>query len=331
MSELRQDRTTGRFVIIAPKRRGRPTDVAVRRHEPESFAAYDPSCPFCPGHEAELPGILAETAASGSPNWSVRAVPNKFPAVTPANPAAKPAPKHDFGTVGGSHEVVIESPRHNADLATMTEDELQTVVAMYRRRCAARLAEPGIETVVLFRNRGADSGTSLMHPHAQIIALDLVPPRLAAMNEAGLDYFRRHSRCVACDEIESELRQRQRIVEENTHFAALVPYAAEHPFELLIVPKQHRASFASTDDGALHDFAGLLGRSLRRIDAALSRPSYNFVIDSAPKPMVSAPHFHWRLRIVPKMVTWGGFELGSGLPINPSLPENNAAALRAVI
>lgn len=330
MSELRQDRATGALVIIAPQRRRRPTDSAAAGRRSESLPRFEPTCPFCPGHEAELPGIIAEAAADSSPGWSVRVVPNKFPALLPANPAPPAHPRHHMRAGRGLHEVVIESPRHNADLAAMTTAERQAVVAMYRQRCAALLGEAWIETVVLFRNHGAAGGATLAHPHAQIIALGLVPPRLTAISEAGLNYFRKEGRCATCDELEVELAQRERIVDQNAHFLATVPYAAEHPFELWLVPKRHHASFTEAGDAELHDFSDLLGRSLQRIEAALQHPSYNFVIDSAPKSEIAAPHLHWRLRIVPETVTWGGFELGTGLPINPSIPEDDAAVLRAV-
>jgi len=330
MSELRQDRATGALVIIAPQRRLRPADSATQRRRSDSLPRFDPTCPFCPGHEAELPGIIAEAAADGAPGWSVRVVPNKFPALLPADSPAPAPPRHHARAGHGTHEVVIESPRHNADLAAMTTAERQAVVAMYRGRCTALLAEPAIKTVVLFRNRGPASGATLAHPHAQIIALGLVPPRMAAINETTLNYCRKEGRCAICDELEIELALRERIVEENAQFVALVPYAAEHPFELWIVPKRHHASFTAAGDAELQDFSELLGRSLQRIEAALQRPSYNFVIDTAPKSGISAPHLHWRLRIVPETVTWGGFELGTGLPINPSVPEEDAAVLRAV-
>ena len=114
-------------------------------------------------------------------------------------------------------------------------------------------------------------------------------------------------------------------------FAALVPFAAEHPYEIWIVPKRHQASFTAVDDCDVSSFAVLLGRSLTRLSAALGDPPYNFVFDSAPRSELATPHWHWKLRIVPDIVIWGGFELGGGLPINPSSPEEDARKLRAAL
>jgi len=327
VSELRQDRTSGGWVIVAPHRGQRPQASGSAR--PSGPApAFDPKCPFCPGHEGELPGILAETKAAGAPGWAVRAVPNKYPALQ-----AQAEPPHVADHVAqagfGIHEVIIESPRHDAELDTLSADERLAVITAYRDRCQVLFAAPRIETVVLFRNHGPSAGASLLHPHAQAIALSMVPPRLAALSAWGKHYYAEHGICAMCEELQGETRHRERIVEETERYLALVPFAAEHPYEIWIVPLDHHASFIDIEDEALAEFGELLARCLRRLKKVLAGPPYNFVIDSAPKHAFGAAHFHWRLRLVPDVAIWGGFELGGGLPINPSSPEDDAAALRA--
>ncbi len=289
---------------------------------------FDPTCPFCPGHEGELPAIVAETKAEGAPGWCLRVVPNKYPAVT--TPAEAPhAIEHEAQPGFGSHEVIIESPRHDAELDTVSPQERLAVVTAYRDRCQVLFAAAGVETVTLFRNHGPSAGASLLHPHAQTIALALVPPRLAALSEWARRYHAEHGLCAMCEELQVETRHREHIVEETDRFLALVPYAAEHPYEIWIVPLDHQASFIDIEDAALSEFGELLARSLRRLKRVLNDPPYNFVINSAPKHEFGAAHFHWRLRLVPQVAVWGGFEMGGGLPINPSSPEDDAAALRA--
>jgi UDPglucose--hexose-1-phosphate uridylyltransferase len=328
MSELRQDRTTGGWVIVAPKRWTRPHARAAEA-QLGPRPRYDPNCPFCPGNEAQLLSIVAESKMRQAPGWRARAVPNKYPAVQREQVALTAVDGHQLTPARGVHEVIVESPRHDADLDCMDMEELSAVVAMYRERSRALLEEDGIEAAVLFRNRGREAGASLAHPHAQIVALDRVPPRIAAMGEWARRYMQEHGRCVLCDELASERAARLRLVDENDAFVTLVPFAPEHPFELWIVPKRHEASFTALDDDELPAFAALLGRALRRVRAALADPNYNFVVDSAPKSERAAPHWHWKMRIVPDVATWGGFELGGGLPINPSSPEEDARALRA--
>ncbi len=331
MSELRQDRTTGGWVIVAPNRGHRPGAPAKHTDTRRASVRFDPKCPFCPGNERELPAILAETTAGdvGS-GWSVRVVPNKYPALeVPLSAGAPRHPNHDARPGHGFHEVVIESRRHDADLPNLSAPDIDAITATYRARVATLALQQAIEATVLFRNHGGSSGASLTHPHAQIIALSLVPPRLAAMVETGRAYFERNARCAMCDELAFEIATGARVVEDGDRFAVLVPFAAERPFEMWIVPKEHRASFIEIGDDERSAFGQVLARTLRRIETELGDPSYHFVLETAPRNHFTAPYFHWRLRIMPEVVTWGGFEIGTGLPINPSRPEDDAARLRA--
>lgn len=329
MSELRQDRTTGGWAIIAPERSERPH---MRRAgaAPLKRPRFDPACPFCPGNEAQLPGIVDELARPGTPGWQVRVVPNKFPIVQFGQAATAPAGgEYQVRKGKGIHEVIIESPWHDAELATMNTEELTSVVTVYRDRSRQALRRDDIASAILFRNRGGDAGASLAHAHAQIVALDFVPPKIAAMDDWARRYYAEHGRCALCDGLESELKSGQRNVDENDAFAALVPFAAEHPFEIWVIPKRHQFGFDALTDDALPMFTALLGRCLRRVRATLGNPAYNFVVDTAPKNKSASPYWHWRLRIVPNVATWGGFELGTALPINPSSPEDDARLLRA--
>jgi len=327
MSEFRQDPTTGSFVIIAPERGGRP-GARSRSSTEQRLPRFDERCPFCPGNEAQLPGIIAETPAQEPPGWSTRVVPNKFPALTPDAVAHQDA-THLAVAGKGFHEVIIESPYHDADLATMEISQISDVVATYHRRFCELSQQPGIAAVVLFRNHGARSGASLVHPHAQIIALALVPPRLQAMADWGSRQGTQTGQCPTCAELARELPAAKRIIEESTNFVALVPFAAKVSCEQWLVPRRHSASFAGIRADELTDLAALLRRALQRLKTAHGDPPYSFAIESAGSGSDAEPYLHWRLRIVPDLVNWGGFERGAGMPINPSAPEADAALLRA--
>jgi UDPglucose--hexose-1-phosphate uridylyltransferase len=329
MSEFRQDPTTGAFVISAPERGRRPGAPKTQRREAKLLARFDERCPFCPGNEGELAAILAETAAKDPPGWSVRVVSNKFPALVPEPPAA--TPKDGAHTVlpgFGFHEVIIESPHHDADLTTMAIPQIAGVLASYQARFTELLRRPNIAAVVLFRNHGTQSGASLVHPHAQVLALPLVPAKLQALAEWGDRRGRESSRCPTCAELERELGTGCRIVEESRSFVALVPFAAQRPCEQWLVPKRHQASFCETTEDELADLAGALRRALQRLDAALGDQPYNFAIESAGAAAADARYAHWRLRIVPENVYSGGFERSAGMTVNPSDPAADAALLR---
>jgi UDPglucose--hexose-1-phosphate uridylyltransferase len=213
----------------------------------------------------------------------------------------------------------------------MGDAVIDAVVLAYRDRSRHLLNEPGIEAVSVFRNHGKRGGASLAHPHAQVIAVGVMPPVLADLEHHGRAYHRTHGRCPTCDEIDAECGAEVRIVEETTHFVAMVPFAAATPSEICVVPKRHQASFTALDGPDLGEFAQLLRRTLDRLRRVHDDPPYNFIIESAARANLDAAYMHWRLRIMPSLITLGGFELGTGMAINPSLPEDDAAALRIAV
>jgi UDPglucose--hexose-1-phosphate uridylyltransferase len=311
MSELRCDATTNRWIIIAPERgrrshQGPPQSERLKAHA----VPFDPTCPFCPGNESQLPAIVAEMPSSQTPGWRTRVVPNKFPAVSHDVTYSKQECAFYQTAAGrGNHEVVIESPRHDHDLTTM--------------------ADSAVASVIAFRNRGKIAGASLPHPHAQLIALETIAPLAQARQAAMLSYYQRENRCVLCDILTYERDTGSRIVNENDAFLTIVPFAAHVPCEMWLVPKHHRADFGDLSDNEVELLATTLRDSLARLSKALHDPPYNYVIDSAAKGVSGMPALHWRLRILPQVTVPAGFELGSGLAINPSLPEQDAAVLRS--
>jgi UDPglucose--hexose-1-phosphate uridylyltransferase len=327
MSEFRQDPTTGAFVISAPERGKRPGAPKTKQRTVKPLPRFDERCPFCPGNEGQLASILTETTAKDPPGWSLRVVSNRFPALVP-DPSAEAAKAgaHTVLSGFGYHEVIIESPRHDSDLTTMPIDELTGVVACYQARFAELFRRPNVAAVVLFRNHGTQSGASLVHPHAQVLALPLVPPKLQALADWGARCGRETGRCPTCAELERELGEGCRIVEECRSFVALVPFAAQRPCEQWLVPKRHQATFCETTEDELVDLAGQLRRAIARLDAAFGDPPYNFAIESAAP--AAADYVHWRLRIVPENVYSGGFERSAGMTVNPSDPAADAALLR---
>jgi len=330
MSELRQDPTTGGWVIIAPGRAHRPHQIRVASAISAAVPRDEERCPFCPGNEALLPGIVDEIKSDNPPGWLVRVVPNKFPALTRNSATERSIPADPHALPGyGVHEVVIESPRHDAVLSSMEDHEISAVVSGYHQRVCALSRISDIKTIVLFHNCGAASGASLVHPHAQVVALPLVTPRSRAMLEWGDRQGRETGRCPTCAELERVLQHRDLVVEETECFLALVPFAAERPFEQWLVPKRHHCSFDDANADELDDLALLLRRALQRLRIVHHDAPYSFAIESGGHSEKRSRYLHWRLRIAPELVTWAGFELGSGMPINPSQPEKDAQELRA--
>jgi UDPglucose--hexose-1-phosphate uridylyltransferase len=328
MTELRLDPTIRNWVISAPERSKRPD--AFRRPRRERAAGND-TCPFCPGREAETPAELFRLPGANG-GWRLRVVPNKFAALSAGGSRDQQANGLGFTSMPGTgrHEVVIESPVHDWDLATADEREVRDVLTVYRARHRA-LRDASAAMVVIFRNHGAGGGTSLPHPHSQVVAAPVVPLLVRHRFDVAMQHYDDTGLCLYVEILHRELADGRRIVAQNDNFVAFQPFATASPFETWLMPRTHRASFADTGDDELAQLAALLRYVLGGLWELLDDPDYNYVIQSAPPGDEDKPYFLWHMQIVPKLTTPAGFELGSGISINPSSPEATAAALREAI
>ena len=238
MSELRQDPITHDWVIINPARALRPHDAA---------GAATAKCPFCPGNEAMTPEAV-DTVFAADGSWLVRAVPNRFPVLSADQPDASLDGPHDqiWGKRAGygHHEVIVESPDHGIQLGLMPVAQARRVLEMYARRTRSLAAlDHRLRQIVLFRNHGTRAGTSLSHPHSQIVATPTVSPETRRRVMDEIAFFDESGCCGACRELELERASGERIVLETTAFVTLAPYASANPYQLRIVPRRHCACF----------------------------------------------------------------------------------------
>jgi len=327
-SEIRQDKTSGRWVIIAPTRGKRPSDFRRHKEGRESQPIHDPRCPFCAGNEQTLPGIIMESSLPGQTGWQTRVVPNKYPALTPEADASRYRRGIYLAMPGyGRHEVIIESPLHNQDLATMSPAAVATVIETYHRRYVEVMKERNNLMAIVFRNHGIRAGTSLLHPHSQLMVTGIVPQWVRWRENEAQDYFDEWGRCVYCDILAFEARDRQRVILENTSFLAFVPFAAEVPFEVWLVPKRHQADFGRISDEEKKDLTSALRDILARLCRKLDNPDYNYMINTSTRHQTEQPQLHWFLQLQPRLTTQAGFEIRTGMHINPSVPEEDAAYL----
>jgi len=185
-----------------------------------------------------------------------------------------------------------------------------------------------INLITIFRNHGPRAGTSLEHPHSQIIATPIVPPHVRYPLEQAVLHFDNVGRCVYCDMIEEERKQKERLIFDTDNFLAFSPYAARTPFETRIYPKRHMTVFSQISDGEIEDLAWVLRNVLLKLHVCLNNPDYNYIIRSAPVGEDNARYLHWYMVIIPKITTRAGFEIGSGIYINSVPPEDCARYLR---
>jgi UDPglucose--hexose-1-phosphate uridylyltransferase len=310
---------------MAPVRAGRPHQPVVvpRPQLPE----LDPSCPFCPGNEDQTPPEILRDPKEG--DWQVRVVPNLYGALSGDGSVARTGPPLFREMPGvGSHEVVIESRRHDGRMDEMTQQDVARVVDVWRTRYRELIVEHHIQAVVVFKNFGALAGTSLTHPHSQIVATPVFLPRLLRRVDVATRYYDEHGSCVYDELIAAERATDVRVVDEQGGFIAFEPFAAGSPFETWVIPTFHRGSFSDLADGEVDDLAAILIRVLGAIRRACGDPDFNLVMYSAPANGHTNEVFHWHIKIVPKLSTPAGFELGSAMSINTVLPEDAATSLR---
>ncbi len=329
MPEFRKDPVTGRWVIIAAERAKRPQIYR------SNGARGDPgSCPFCPGNEAMTPPeVLAyrnhETAID-APGWSVRVVPNKYPAlVAEGRWIGQNTGLYESMQGLGSHEVIIETPDHIVNMATLDEAQIAEVLRAYSQRMLALREDARWRSILVYKNQGAAAGATLEHIHSQLIALPAVPQEIVGEVEGAKGHFAATQRCIYCEIIAQEKNDKRRIVAEHERFIAFCPFASRFPYETWIFPKAHESSFEEASAPELSDLARALKEILSRLDLGLKTPPFNYILHTNPRDG-ARNSYHWHMEIMPKLTQVAGFEWGSGCTINPLAPEDAASVLREV-
>lgn len=332
MPELRKDPVTGRWVIIATDRARRPTDFI--RHTVVLKGGF---CPFCPGNENKTPPeILAYRNGSerDKPGWSVRVVPNKYPALgIEGNLDRRPDGMYDRMNGIGAHEVIIETPNHRHTLADMPEKSIEDVLWAFRDRIVDLKQDRRFKYILIFKNHGEPAGATMEHPHCQLIALPIVPIQVIEELEGSKQYYQLKERCIFCDMVRQESSGEEgRLVAENQGFLTISPYAPRFPFETCILPKNHEAAYENASSTDFKNLAQMIKLVVAKMDAVLERPAYNLVLHTAPlASQDSAEHYHWHIELMPKLTKVAGFEWGTGFYINPTSPEEAARYLREAV
>jgi UDPglucose--hexose-1-phosphate uridylyltransferase len=329
MPELRKDPVTGRWVIISTERRKRPTDFRL-----ESVTIPpDSACPFCDGHEHMTPRELLAHRHNGSgpnsPGWDLRVIPNQFPVLRVEGTLDRQGEGlFDKMNGIGAHEVIIESPRHEDTLATMTEAAVEQVLWAFRARVQDLKQDRRFRYIIIFKNHGAAAGAALDHTHSQLIALPIVPREVRDEVEGAKAHFTQKERCVFCDILHQELADGRRLIAETADIVAVAPYAPRFPFETWILPRRHQSLFEDAQRNEYTALARVLVDILSRMNRALRNPPYNLLIHSAPLSEPAAEFYHWHVEIIPKLTKVAGFEWATGFYLNPTAPEEAAQVLR---
>ncbi len=337
MSELRKDPIVDRWVIIAAERGQRPSDF-----KPAPQPTSPVGCPLCEGNEDKTPPevfAIRDGTPPNTPGWRVRVVPNKFPALAIEGEVMRSGiGLFDHMNGVGAHEVIIEAPDHNADIADVPLEQIVDILTAFEQRTCDLRRDKRFRHIMIFRNYGAAAGASLTHPHSQLIALPIVPKIVRDKLQSARNHYRQKERCIFCDLIEQELALPDRLIYQNDQFIILSPYAARFPFSVTIYPLQHSYDFTLMSDEQCLLLADALHFILTKYKTVLGDPAYNMMVQTSPNILPRPGHadywssikydYHWHIEIMPRLTKVAGFEWGTGFYINPVSPEDAAEYLR---
>lgn len=334
MPELRIDPLSGHRTIVAGERSRRPGGEPRCDPAPPIDPEQDP---FAEGHEDRTPPELYAVRPGGgppnSPGWTVRVVPNLYPALDPREDGDTPALEAEAGQGGrgapelfvklpatGAHEVVINGPQPVLSLADLPASQVAAAVEVWRERMRTHADSAYLQLIV---NERREAGASLPHTHAQLYALDFVPAAVARERERSAAYTTRTmGGSLLGDLVAEEVRRGERVVAIDEEAVLLAPFASRLPFQLMLAPRVPRPRFE--EDGP--SGAALLHDGLQRLARRLgANPPLNLWVRTAPR---GADQFCWRIDVMPRLTHIAGLELSTDLNLNIVAPEDAARLLR---
>jgi len=302
ISEIRKAYLLNKYVIITPGRAKRPRDV-----KEQTVLKRTKECFFC-SDMVDKTNIL--DVIKSSDNDEVLSIKNIFPAVTLDNDKAY-----------GTQEVIIETKNHKAELADLSEENIENVLRMYSSRTKKISLDKKIDYVLCFKNQGSKAGASIIHAHSQVFATEILPPDIQEELVLAKKYKNKKNSCVYCDVLKKEMKS-ERLIFEDDFVGAFAPYASEYHYEAWIFTKRHLDNITKLTDNEFKSFAKVLKKILLKLqDLDLS---FNFFLHQ----VVSNNDQHFYLKIQPRDSVWAGVELGSGLVINSVPPEEAAKFYR---
>lgn len=254
---------TSEWVLVSPHRARRPWLGQVEKTPPDNLPQYDPTCYLCPGN-------TRNTGQVNPPYSQTFTFDNDFAALLGPESAQGELPPESplfrASPASGICRVVCFSPRHDLTLPELSQIEAEAVIRTWSDQTAELAAKDFIHYVQVFENKGAVMGCSNPHPHSQIWASSYVPNEPQKERDAQAGYLKQHGHCLLCDLMEAEHKDGSRIVAQNDHFTAIVPFWAIWPFELLVVSHRHCASLPELAPAEVSGLADIMRRVTARYD-----------------------------------------------------------------
>lgn len=317
-SELRLDWLRGRWVVLNPRRRAR-TEEFLRR---VPVGPTDGACPLCPRADEE-PALCEVNDERG--RWLARVLANRYPVIAGDTSflVTQHGPTFLEGRGPGIHDVIVLGPDHDAGWDVLPDDHLRAVMGLLQDRVRQHARTPGLRYSQALVNWGREAGASLEHPHGQLLGLPFVPQDVE-LEKRRFSLFK--GNCLLCTLVAVEEAVGERIVGIDDEVAVISPYWAGSPYEMLVVPRRHEVGTHTAPKADLISVAIATKRTVAALRDTVGDVAYNIVFHSAP--FEDAGTYHWHVHLFPRITTAGGFELGTGIPVNVVAPEEAASQLR---
>ncbi len=337
MSEIRRDRLNNCYVLIAPERLLRPDIKTAQKQQREPLAR----CPFCEGNETLTPPEIYAIRDNGANEreWKTRVVPNLYKAV---QVELEDKSKRDgmFESIPGvgAHELIIDTPLHDRGVENFDVQQIQNWLKTIIVRVNDLKNDRRLIHFSIFKNVGFQAGATQEHSHTQILALAIMPQNELVFLERNMNYYRRHGRGKLEDIVENELTCKSRIVEQIGDFVAFCPYASAYPFELMIAPRRNISSLQECSQDDILDLSQILRECFKKLKNQLGSFDYNLFFRLPPlnenfenEPYMGylEKNYRFSIRVTPRIYRLGGFEISTGMSINPLSPEESASLLNS--
>lgn len=380
-AQQRLDPLSGETTLFSAIRMARPNPLESGSVDVEGETDTR-DCPFCVGNENQTPSSVWQASLQAGEllhsvqdlnddemlrvlqsEWSVRVVPNLFPAVaSPVNGFGDADPsdsvpvspgvdidgendRHDQASRSplgitsnrrtlttpshGGHEVIIESARHVRSFSELTPSEISLVFAAYASRLRYWRRQPGIRSLSIFKNVGRDGGASLPHTHSQMIASNQPLGGTQRLESNLLEYYEQTGRPLVLDLLHDELRASERVIARSDHLVAFCPYASRFASMVRISSTEQRSAFEDLPIETIERVARLTRRAVSWLERIYPSLAYNVVLNTRqPNSDLPDEAQQWFLDIIPRISRLAGFELATHATINPVFPELAAARLR---
>jgi len=296
-SELRKDYLLNEYVIVTPSRSKRPKDIKNKKAK-----IINENCPFCPNN-LDSNNVVDKIKKDNNKDWQVLSINNIFPAVSLDNDKAY-----------GKHEVIIETPDHNLNLANLSIAKIIKVLEMYSKRTKSLTKNKKLDYILCFKNHGIKAGASLQHSHSQVFATNIIPQGLKEESKLAKEYKKEHHNCIYCDVLKKEAKSKRKIYEDK-NIVSFTPYASKFHYEAWIFPKRHLDNISLLNKAEIKSLAKTIKLITNKLQAL--NIDYNYFLHN----VISDKNQHFYIKIQPRDSVWAGVELGSGLVINSVPPE----------